>query len=150
MFLPNDEFLDLVRAMPLAAVDLILTRPDGAVLLGRRLNQPAQGFWFTPGGRIRKDECLADALARVVLAEMGPAVPVLGWQRVNFWEHLYEDNFAGEPGVSTHYLALAHRLQLEAEVELSFDSQHEEMAWWPVVDLLASEAVHENTKAYFR
>src|SRR5450830_138978 len=31
------------------------------LLLGRRINAPARGWWFTPGGRIRKNEALVQA-----------------------------------------------------------------------------------------
>jgi hypothetical protein len=30
------------------------------------------------------------------------------------------------------------------------DDQHGELRWWPVAELLASDRVHENSKAYFR
>jgi colanic acid biosynthesis protein WcaH len=29
------------------------------------------------------------------------------------------------------------------------DDQHSELRWWPLAELLASERVHKNTKAYF-
>jgi hypothetical protein len=57
-----DIFLDVVARTPLVAVDLVLVRGGSEVLLGLRNNRPAQGFWFVPGGRIRKNEPLHTAL----------------------------------------------------------------------------------------
>ena len=65
-----DIFLDLVARTPLVAVNLVLVRGGSEVLLGLRNNRPAQGFWFVPGGRIRKNEPLQSALARVADTEL--------------------------------------------------------------------------------
>lgn len=62
--LAQHEFLEIVRLTPLVSIDLIVLDQAGDVLLGRRVNRPAQGMWFVPGGRIRKDETLADAFKR--------------------------------------------------------------------------------------
>lgn len=48
--LPVDEFMAAVRALPLVSVDWVLTDPQRRVLVGWRLNAPARGSWFTPGG----------------------------------------------------------------------------------------------------
>lgn len=44
---------------------------QGQVLLGQRLNRPAQGYWFVPGGRIHKDETMTQAFARLTKEELG-------------------------------------------------------------------------------
>ncbi|MFC4195069.1 NUDIX domain-containing protein [Novosphingobium lubricantis] len=63
--LPLDTFLRVVDATPLIAIDLIVPNEDGGYLLGHRVNRPAQGFWFVPGGRIHKNERLDDAFRRI-------------------------------------------------------------------------------------
>ncbi len=62
-YLSAADFSTVIRSTPLVSIDLILTRPDGAVLVGRRQNEPAKAYWFVPGGRIRKDERLDAAIA---------------------------------------------------------------------------------------
>ena len=59
-----------------------------------------------------------------------------------------DSNFALEPGVSTHYVVLAHCLDLNGEFAPA-DRQHRELRWWPLSELMASPAVHANVKAYF-
>lgn len=69
--LSKDVFLGVVDAAPLVAMDLVVVRGGNEILLGLRNNRPAQGFWFVPGGRIRKNETMQSALARVAHDELG-------------------------------------------------------------------------------
>ncbi len=145
----NDEkFLSILEATPLVSIDLLVRDGAGRVLLGKRLNRPAQGFWFVPGGRILKGERVADALVRIAKAELSvaPRASVL----FGAFDHFYPDNFLGKPGVCTHYVVLAYQCVLQDATAIKPDSQHLELQWWQVDDLLASPEVHDNTKAYFR
>ncbi|MDF5000441.1 NUDIX domain-containing protein, partial [Vibrio parahaemolyticus] len=71
MFLSKQRFSQVIESTPLVSIDLVIEDESGQVLLGERLNRPAQGFWFVPGGRILKDEKLEDAFARLTLEELG-------------------------------------------------------------------------------
>lgn len=153
--LPHDVWLGIVRQTPLVSVDLVCEDPQGRVLLGWRENRPARHSWFVPGGAIRKDERVAQALARVLRDELGLAVipetlPPL--ESLGTWQHLYpDDNFADEPGTSTHYVVLAWRLRLDAAqaAALRPDAQHERLRWFSREALMADAQVHPNTRAYF-
>lgn len=76
MFLSTQDFATVVRSTPLISIDLIVENAQGEYLLGKRTNRPAQGFWFVPGGRVQKDETLADAFARLTQAELGLSLPI--------------------------------------------------------------------------
>lgn len=146
-----DDFLSVVAKTPLVSIDLVLVRPDGSTLLGQRNNRPAQGYWFVPGGRINKDESLAGALQRISLRELGVDLSVFPQRWLGVYEHFYPDNFAGVEGVSTHYVVLAHRIEVPADfVCMPADDQHAALEWWGVADLLSSAKVHPNTQAYFQ
>lgn len=54
MFLRHEDFATVVRSTPLISIDLIVENAHGEFLLGKRLNRPAQGYWFVPGGRVQK------------------------------------------------------------------------------------------------
>jgi colanic acid biosynthesis protein WcaH len=71
MSLPNSAFRNVVKNTPLVSIDLVITDPSGAVLMGWRENEPAKRTWFVPGGRIRKDEKIADAFERIIRTETG-------------------------------------------------------------------------------
>ena len=48
----TNNALAIINATPLVAVDLIIENRNKEILLGKRVNRPAQGYWFVPGGRI--------------------------------------------------------------------------------------------------
>ncbi len=50
MFLRQEDFAAVVRTTPLISLDFIVENGQGEILLGQRLNRPAQGYWFVPGG----------------------------------------------------------------------------------------------------
>jgi colanic acid biosynthesis protein WcaH len=145
------DFLDVVRLTPLVSIDLISTDGHGRVLVGQRRNRPARGTWFVPGGRIQKDETLDAAFTRIVEDELGISSMERSAARFyGVFEHRYGDNFAGEPGISTHYIVLAYTLGLTGRAPIGRFDQHSRYAWLPPAELLSRDDVHENTKAYFR
>lgn len=146
--LPHADWLQVVRHAPLVAIDLILLDLEGRVLLGLRENEPARGFWFVPGGAIRKSETLDTAFARIAGDELGLELQRRHAALLGVYEHHYATNFAGEPGVTTHYVVLAHRLSLQGELGPA-DAQHRELRWFGVEELRARDDVHANVKAYF-
>ena len=143
------EFLDIINSTPLVAIDLIIENRLGQYLLGKRTNRPAQGFWFVPGGRIRKNERLAQAFQRISYSELGNYLHIDEATLLGAYDHLYTDNFAGTAGVSTHYVALGYKLRIGDEFSVHIDDQHSEVKWWSLTDLLQSDDVHQNTKYYF-
>jgi colanic acid biosynthesis protein WcaH len=148
MSLANQDFARIIEATPLVSIDLVLRNPQGEVLLGRRSNRPAQGFWFVPGGRIRKNERTQDAFQRIAQTELGLALAP--GRLLGVFDHMYEDNYFGMPDLSTHYVVIACEAALGADCVLRADEQHAELKWWPVEQLLASAHVHDNSKLYFR
>ena len=149
--LDGEVFLSLVDNAPLVAMDLVVVRGGTEILLGLRNNRSAQGFWFVPGGRIRKNESMQNALARVAQDELGLALAALPQPPVHMgaFEHFYADCFAGDVGVSTHYVVMGNLVQLPAGTELAAaDTQHSDLRWWPLAEALASDQVHRFTKDY--
>lgn len=149
MILTPEVFLGVVQLTPLVSVDLVVRNRAGQVLVGLRANRPAQNCWFVPGGRVCKDERIAEAIERVSESELGIRVGLEQARFLGVYEHLYEDNFAGQPGFGTHYIVLAHEIVLDGPLPESTDNQHAAFRWMDVAELLASPDVHENTKAYF-
>ena len=146
----REHFVELLRGLPLVSVDLVLVRGGTEILLGLRTNRPAQGSWFVPGGRILKDEPRADALKRVAARELGIGdVAGLKPQLLGVFEHFYPDCFAGDIGVSTHYVVIAHRIDVPLGFEVpGCDNQHAELRWWPIAEATANTDVHRYTRDY--
>ena len=148
MCLEANTFNNIVKYTPLISIDLVVQNDDGVVLLGRRLNRPAQGFWFVPGGRVHKDETLDEAFVRLAAAVLGQTLLRDQANFLGVYEHFYPDNFCGT-NFSTHYVVLAYTLQIP-EFENLPAEQHSACRWFSSDVLLSNELVHENTKAYFR
>ena len=154
--LPAHEFAAAVAALPLVSVDWVVTNPDGQLLLGQRTNAPACGWWFTPGGRICKNEALVQALLRVGSEELGLA-PDLGLQLLGkarlmgAWDHFYPDS-AFSTSASTHYVNLPHWLPLSwdevARLKLPTGVQHSAWQWLPLADAAQDPLVHSYVRPY--
>lgn len=145
--LPEETFKTVVSSTPLVSIDLLVRNASGEVLLGERLNRPAQGFWFVPGGRIVKDEPLARAFLRLTEEELGVAVPMTQAEFLGPYEHFYTDNFSGED-FSTHYVVLGYAVELDLDLAALPNQQHGRYRWWQVDELLASPEVHKHSKWY--
>lgn len=154
LWLPQAEFEAALATLPLVSVDWVLTNPAGELLVGQRLNAPARGTWFTPGGRIRKGEPLAAALRRVAVEELGLDEERAGplaqrCEPMGAWDHFYPDA-AFSPTVPTHYVNLPYAARLsEAEVNalsLPVGEQHGHWQWLPLAQ--AADTVHEHVKPY--
>lgn len=145
----REDWLEVVRNSPLVSIDLIIRDPAGRVLLGWRRNEPAKGSWFTVGCAVQKDESLDDAFSRLVRNECGIEAHRSEARFVGLYEHRYPTNFMQAPGFGTHYIALAHELQLP-HAEVRSDDQHDSLRWFAVAELMAHPEVHALVKDYFR
>ncbi|WFZ30945.1 GDP-mannose mannosyl hydrolase [Citrobacter portucalensis] len=148
MFLHHDEFATVVRSTPLVSIDLIVENADGEFLLGKRLNRPAQGYWFVPGGRVQKDERIENAFERLTLAELGLRLPLSVAEFYGVWQHFYDDNFSG-PDFSTHYIVLAFHIRGQESCLCLPDEQHKIWRWFKSEELEEEKDVHVNSRAYF-
>jgi colanic acid biosynthesis protein WcaH len=148
--LSPEAFLAVVRDAPLVAIDLLLEDPAGRLLVGLRRNEPAQGWWFVPGGRVRKGEALAEVLVRIAHAELALPLALDDCHLDGVDEHHYATNFAGVDGIATHYVVLAYRRRLATPPPPRPDGQHQEPRWLSPEELRAHPRVHPNTRAYAR
>ena len=85
--LPRETFDLVVRHAPLVSFDLLVRDAQRRLLVGRRLNRPAQATWFVPGGRIKKDERLAVAFRCITRAELGTEIELAAARFVGYFEH---------------------------------------------------------------
>ena len=152
--LPADQFAQACQALPLVSIDLVLTDKAGRLLLGLRRNAPARDWWFTPGGRIRKNEPLAQARRRIAAEELGlPEAAVRRATLMGAWDHFYPDS-AFDAGISTHYVNLALWLPLTADEVHALTlpegdgEQHASWQWMPLAQAEVDEGVHQHVRVY--
>jgi colanic acid biosynthesis protein WcaH len=151
--LSDGEFITAIKTMPLISIDLLVSNGNGHVLVGLRKMKPAQGYWFVPGGRIRKNETLDDAFIRIVQVEIGTTLHRSQARLLGVYEHFYDDNVfdtRDDSLVGTHYVVLGYGLSLPDGFEPSLPHhQHNAYRWLTPAEILVEEDVHANTKAYF-
>ena len=149
MWLPDDTFKSIIQHTPLISIDLIVRNEKGEVLLGKRVNAPAKGYWFVPGGRVRKNETLDDAFVRLVREELGieSGVTRADAKFLGVFEHFYNENVFDDD-VSTHYVVLAYHFLLGQKKQFP-KMQHQKYQLICESKLLNNEDVHQFTKDYF-
>ena len=151
MWLDGEKFKGVVGTTPLISIDLIVRNTISQVLLGRRNNRPAQGDWFVPGGRITKNETVADAYARLLYKELGVEGGSIDDAKfLGVYQHFYADSVFGD-SPSTHYIVLGFEVRLGKVDICSVPlDQHDDYKWFDEETLLEMTEVHHYTKDYFR
>ena len=152
--LDDTTFKTVVDSTPLISIDILLKK-DNKILLGKRINKPAQGYFFSTGGRINKNESIDNAMARVALNELNIelfcSIPPRGVKSIpkfiGVFEHFYNDSIY--ENFSTHYVNIAYEYEVEEIPDLPTE-QHSEYKWFTIDELLESNQVHKYTKDYFR
>jgi len=143
--LDDHIFKTVVDSAPLVSIDILLKK-DNKFLLGRRVNKPAQGYFFSTGGRINKNESIGNAMARIALNELNIELKSIP-KFIGVFEHFYDDSIY--KNVSTHYVDIAYEYEVKEIPDLPTE-QHSEYKWFTIDELLESKQVHKYTKDYFR
>jgi len=144
--LDNKTFKTVVNSTPLISIDL-LVKKDNKILLGKRINKPAQGYLFSIGGRVYKNEPIQQATARIAKTELNIELK-LTLKFIGIFEHFYDDGIYKD--VSTHYINLAYEVDINNEILNLPNDQHNEYQWLSINELLNSKQVHKYVKNYFR
>lgn len=146
--IPTEQFKIVVECTPLISIDFIVKNHENKILLGKRVNKPAQDFLFTLGGRVYKDEKLEVAKRRILKDETGLNLEDYSPKFIGVFEHFYNDSFV-DNNISTHYVNLAYEIELFHMQDLP-KFQHSEYIWLTLDELLNSNEVHKYVKDYFK
>jgi colanic acid biosynthesis protein WcaH len=147
MVLDIATFKIIIENTPLVSIDLCLIC-GGQILLGRRNNEPLKGVWFTPGGRVLKNETWQDCLLRVSKTELGLEPDDLyQFRLMGVWDHFYKNSAVSE-SVSTHYVNLPHFVCFKQKPSFWMDEQHDEMQWFALQEVASSKNFHDHMQSY--
>ena len=139
--LDAQTFKSVIENTPLVSIDLCLIC-NGQILLGKRRNEPLKGTWFTPGGRIHKNETWQDALLRIAEVELGlSGIAVDDFALMGMWDHFY-NNSALDQNTSTHYVNLPHYAEFKSKPQITLDDQHGEFKWFDLSEVAKDEKFH--------
>lgn len=150
MLLDKTTFLSVIDNTPLVSIDLIVVNELRQALLGERLNRPAQGSWFVPGGRIFKNESLESAFIRLSNEELGLSCKIEEAKLLGPYDHFYDDSMFSEQ-ISTHYVAIAYILKVNSSQvnNLPSNDQHFSFRWFDIRTISSQSRVHKHTISYF-
>lgn len=147
--LDQATFLNIVRDTPLVSIDLIIRNDQGAILLGQRCNKPAQGYWFVPGGRVLKNESLAQAFQRLCHEELASDYAISSARFKACYEHFYPENFAEAENIDTHYIVLAYEINYTDEIDALPVGQHSQYQWFTKAEAQNNQQIHRYSRDYF-
>ncbi|MDJ0835195.1 MAG: NUDIX domain-containing protein [Acidobacteriota bacterium] len=146
MRLSEKDFLDVIENMPLVSIDLVVVDKKSRILMGKRVNSPAQYCWFVPGGRIIKGETLDSALNRIAREEINQDLYRSNGRLVGIFDHYYKENFADVDGIHTQYIVLAFEFFLDLDSKNLPLGQHSHWQW---VCESESKIAHTYSANYF-
>ena len=104
------------KSMPLPCIDLLVTH-KGNLLLMLRNNEPGKDLWFTPGGRIFKDEKLEDTVKRVLSEETG--LQPINITQISTMSHMWPE---------AHTVTTIFRVEADSD-RVTLDNQHRDHRW---------------------
>lgn len=141
------DFKQVVQNAPLFAIDLVVVNDKNQILVGERLNAPAKGRWFVPGGRVFKNESLENAFKRISKAELGFEVERNQAWLLGLYDHFYDDSFFSSE-ISTRYINATHVIRLSPELLCLPKEQHDSYQWIAIDDLQQNSDVHKYSKIF--
>ena len=146
--LSDGDFRQLIKTAPLVSIDLVVRDDTGRILLLWRKTNPAKGFFFVPGGRIRKNETIEAAMARISRNELGAVANLSDARLIGVYNHIYDTNRFDEEGYGTHYVSVTYEVR-KNHYENIGDDDHGEFVWLSEGDLMTRNDVHQYVKNYF-
>ena len=154
MFLNKEKFAELIKNSPVVAIDLCINKQN-KILLGKRLNPPAESFYFVPGGRVRKGEKLDDTVIRLLKEELQYEFinNQVSKSLLGVYQHFYDDNFMGNNDFNSHYVTIAYLINFEELIpQFSSDikEQHSEYVWYEENMKFKNIKIHKYSMDYLK
>jgi colanic acid biosynthesis protein WcaH len=126
MRLPLAEYKKILSSVPIVCIDCLVVNDKGEFLLVKRKNQPLKDEYWVPGGRLHKNERLADAVHRKMREELGVEVEII--RNVGFFEEFY-DRTAEEASGGVHCISVVYLVR-PLSYDIKLDNQSAGWAWF--------------------
>ena len=135
--IPLELYKQIHASLPIPCVDAVILNTNKEVLLCHRLNKPAQGTWWFPGGRVLKGETMEDAILRKVKQETNLDVDIV--KQLGTDQTMFPDGpFDGE----THTINTVFIVTPKNGGDLAVDNQSDELQWF--------NKIPKNSAAYIK
>lgn len=138
-----------IQALPIS-IDLLIINAREEVLLGLRNNRPAQNFWFLPGGRVRKDERISGAFARIARQELDLDMVITDAELHAVRENPCPASVETADDLSSHFITLVYSIARNLPLTHRLPRiEHRDYRWMTPSALRAANDVHPHVKKYF-
>lgn len=143
ILIENYIFDEIRKKIPIVCVDLVIPK-NGKILLLKRNEPPAQGQWWTPGGRIFHGETIEEASVRKSKAEVHLDChfkKILG-----VTESIFNNVVTNGKSISIHTVNIVCLMELRVDTQqIQLDNGHAEYLWTNK----AFEGLHPAVKQIF-
>jgi colanic acid biosynthesis protein WcaH len=124
MQIPTPEYQRIQAVLPILCVDAVIIHEGCGLLLLRR-NHPARGQLWFPGGRLHKNETIADAARRKALEEVSLDCEFQSILSIEETPFLRVDDMLTD----VHTVNICCHLTVTNMSKVVIDSHHEDYRW---------------------
>jgi len=138
-YLTNDQYEIVLRSVPIFCVDLVIIE-NNFVLLIKRNNNPMKGKYFTPGGRVYKNETIDDAIKRKGKEELGLDLEKI--KQIAMYEFLFKNSQVDNTslhGIGCFYLCRP----VKKDFEIKLDEYASDYKWEHIFSLYLHPVLKE-------
>ena len=134
MVIDKDLYKIILESIPILTVDIVIFNKDkDKVLLFKRNNNPIKGVYYTPGGRINKNESLNNAVIRKGKEELGLNLNSFDLKFCGIIEEFFD--ISSYDNISSHNINMVYEYILEDLNKINLDNQHEDFDWFNINSL---------------
>jgi colanic acid biosynthesis protein WcaH len=126
MRLSAEDYRKFLSTMPIVCVDCLVMNDRGEYLLVKRRNEPLKDEFWVPGGRLHKNERLADAVHRKMREEIGVEVEIV--DQLGYFEEFFERTAEGAEG-GAHSICFLFLVRAKSD-DIRLDEQSSEWGWF--------------------
>ena len=147
--LNHDTYYKIIEHTQLVSTDIFFIHKN-RLLLGKRVNEPAKGWLFTPGCRAYKNETLDETCIRLAKEEIGITILAKDCKFLGVYDHIYTNNFKDNK-FGTHYVNMAYMYMLSDEQKnnIKSDNQHDSLHWIHISKINSHKNIHKLVKKTF-
>jgi colanic acid biosynthesis protein WcaH len=142
MKLSYEDYKKFLSSMPIVCVDCLVVNDNGEYLLVKRKNEPLKGEYWVPGGRLQKNERLADAVRRKMREEIGVDVDII--ENVGFFEEFFDKTEQNAEG-GVHSISVVYRVKPKS-YDIKLDDQSDDWGWFKDIPARLKEYDYLRTK----
>jgi len=113
MFIDEKLYAKIIHSIPVVTVDLVIFNLEkNKVLLFKRNNEPLKDNYYTPGGRVNKNETLNNAIIRKSKEELGIDIEINNLQYCGMMEEFFETTKFEKVSNGTHHINILYKFTL--------------------------------------